>query len=57
MQKLRIAMLTHSVNPRDGVVHALQLAEALHDLGHDATLIAPAEPGKDFFVRFAAKPC
>ncbi len=49
MQKLKIAMLTHSVNPRGGVVHALQLAEALHDLGHDVTLIAPAEAGKDFY--------
>jgi glycosyltransferase-like protein len=49
MQTLKIAMLTHSVNPRGGVVHALQLAEALHDLGHDVTLIAPAEAGKDFF--------
>lgn len=49
MQRLRIAMLTHSVNPRGGVVHAMQLAEALQDLGHDVTLIAAAEPGKDFF--------
>lgn len=49
MTKLRIAMLTHSVNPRGGVVHAMQLAEALHDLGHDVTLIAAAEPGKTFF--------
>lgn len=49
MTTLKIAMLTHSVNPRGGVVHALQLAEALHDLGYDVTLIAPAEAGKDFF--------
>lgn len=49
MHTLKIAMLTHSVNPRGGVVHALQLAEALNDLGHDVTLIAPAEAGKDFF--------
>ncbi|WP_445369799.1 MSMEG_0565 family glycosyltransferase [Methylomonas sp. BW4-1] len=49
MTTLKIAMLTHSVNPRGGVVHALQLAEALHDLGHDVTLIAPAEAGKDFY--------
>jgi len=49
MQILRIAMLTHSVNPRGGVVHAMQLAEALQDLGHDVTLIAAAEVGKKFF--------
>ncbi|MBD9361019.1 MSMEG_0565 family glycosyltransferase [Methylomonas fluvii] len=49
MHRLRIAMLTHSVNPRGGMVHAMQLAEALQDLGHDVTLIAAAEPGKNFF--------
>ncbi|MEI8572286.1 MSMEG_0565 family glycosyltransferase [Methylomonas sp. LW13] len=49
MPRLRIAMLTHSVNPRGGVVHAMQLAEALQELGHDVTLIAAAEPGKKFF--------
>lgn len=49
MQQLKIAMLTHSVNPRGGVVHALELAEALHDLGLDVSLIAPAEAGKDLF--------
>ncbi len=49
MPRLRIAMLTHSVNPRGGVVHAMQLAEAMQDLGHDVTLIAAAEPGKNFF--------
>ena len=49
MSPLRIAILTHSTNPRGGVVHALELAEALHDLGHDVTLMAAAEPGKRFF--------
>ncbi len=49
MPRLRIAMLTHSVNPRGGVVHAMQLAEAMQDLGHDVTLIAAAEAGKNFF--------
>ncbi|QWF69772.1 MSMEG_0565 family glycosyltransferase [Methylomonas paludis] len=49
MQTLRIAILTHSVNPRGGVVHAMQLAEALQDLGHEVTLIAAAETGKSFF--------
>lgn len=45
----RIAILTHSTNPRGGVVHAMQLAEALCDMGEDATLLAPAVPGTDFF--------
>ena len=44
----RIAVLTHSTNPRGGVVHAMQLAEALHRQGHDVTLVAPALPGCDF---------
>ncbi len=45
----RIAILTHSTNPRGGVVHAMQLAEALCDRGEEATLIAPALPGQEFF--------
>jgi hypothetical protein len=43
---LRIAMLTHSVNPRGGVVHALQLAESLQAMGQDVTLFAPDARGK-----------
>jgi len=49
MSGLRIAMLTHSTNPRGGVVHALELSEALHALGQDVTLMAVDEAGKDFF--------
>ena len=45
----RIAILTHSTNPRGGVVHAMQLAEALCRQGVEATLIAPALPGQRFF--------
>ncbi|RZL03851.1 MAG: MSMEG_0565 family glycosyltransferase [Rubrivivax sp.] len=46
---LRIALLTHSVNPRGGVVHTLELAHALHDAGHRVTVMAPASPGQAFF--------
>jgi glycosyltransferase-like protein len=46
---LRIAMLTHSTNPRGGVVHALQLSEALTALGHDVVLHAPDSKGEGFF--------
>ncbi len=46
---LRIALLTHSVNPRGGVVHTVSLAEALHDQGHDVTVLAPATPGQTMF--------
>jgi glycosyltransferase-like protein len=46
---LRIAMLSHSTNPRGGVVHAMQLSEALVALGHEVVLHAPDVAGKGFF--------
>lgn len=46
---LRIALLTHSVNPRGAVVHTLELAAALHAGGHRVTVIAPAAPGERLF--------
>lgn len=48
-ERLRIALLTHSVNPRGGVVHTLELARALHERGHAVTVLAPAQPGQRFF--------
>jgi glycosyltransferase-like protein len=47
--KLRIAILAHSTNPRGGVVHALELGDALCRLGHDATVHAPDASGAGFF--------
>lgn len=49
--RLRIAMLTHSTNPRGGVVHAMHLSEALTALGHEVVLHAPDACGKGFFRR------
>jgi glycosyltransferase-like protein len=46
---LRIAMLAHSTNPRGGVVHAMQVAEALTALGHEVVLHAPDAKGAGFF--------
>lgn len=46
---LRIALLTHSVRARGGVVHTLELAEALVARGHRVTVIASAEPGEALF--------
>lgn len=46
---LRIGLLTHSINPRGGVVHTLELARALHEAGHAVTVMAPAAPGQSFF--------
>jgi len=46
---LRIAILAHSTNPRGGVVHALELGDALTRLGHDVTVHAPDASGQGFF--------
>ena len=46
---MRIALFTHSTNPRGGPVHALELAEALHDQGHETTVVAPDVEGRGFF--------
>ncbi|SFL98618.1 MSMEG_0565 family glycosyltransferase [Methylobacterium pseudosasicola] len=63
MTALRIAILTHSTNPRGGVAHCLALAEALCALGHEAVVHAPDPSGRGFFraaacptVSVAAKP-
>lgn len=46
---MRIALLTHSTNPRGGVVHALELAGALSSLGHHPTVHAPDPTSAGFF--------
>ena len=51
---LKIALLTHSVNPRGGVVHTLELGAALVAAGHEVTIFAPALAGQTFF---RATPC
>jgi glycosyltransferase-like protein len=48
-RRLRIAILAHSTNPRGGVVHALELADALTRLGHEAAVHAPDASGRGFF--------
>jgi glycosyltransferase-like protein len=48
-QALRIAILAHSTNPRGGVVHALELGDALFRLGHRPTVFAPDAAGAGFF--------
>jgi glycosyltransferase-like protein len=49
VRRLRIAILAHSTNPRGGVVHAIELADALTRLGHEAVVHAPDATGKGFF--------
>ena len=45
----RVALTTYSVKPRGGVVHTLELAEALQAAGVDVTVIAMGERGAGFF--------
>ena len=46
---VRVALLMHSLNPRGGVVHTLELADALVQLGHEVTVIAAGAPGQTLF--------
>jgi glycosyltransferase-like protein len=45
---LRVALFTYSTQPRGGVLHALALAEALCDAGHDAVLYALDDTARGF---------
>ncbi|HAX20307.1 MAG TPA: MSMEG_0565 family glycosyltransferase [Hydrogenophaga sp.] len=47
--RLSIGLLTHSVRARGGVVHTLELAQALVERGHAVTVMASAEPGEQLF--------
>jgi glycosyltransferase-like protein len=49
MSRLRVAMLTYSLRPRGGVVHALEVSEALARRGHDIELFALGRPHERFF--------
>ncbi|WP_158817191.1 MSMEG_0565 family glycosyltransferase [Methylocapsa sp. S129] len=46
---LRVAILAHSTNPRGGVVHALELGDALTRLGCEIVVHAPDVKGTGFF--------
>ena len=48
-RRVRIRLVTYSTKPRGGVVHALSLAEALGDRGHDVELWALSADGAGFF--------
>ena len=47
--RVRVAMLTYSVKPRGGVVHALEVAEALARRGHEVELFALARDDEELF--------
>lgn len=46
---LRVALTTYSVKPRGGVIHTLELAEALQAKGVDVTVVAMGDPAIGFF--------
>jgi glycosyltransferase-like protein len=48
LNPLRIALLTYSTKPRGSVVHTLELAEALHRLGHTVCVYALDKDGEGF---------
>ncbi|RDH76949.1 MSMEG_0565 family glycosyltransferase [Mycolicibacterium moriokaense] len=48
---MRVALITYSTKPRGGVVHTLNLAEALADLGVDVTVWSLARQGDRGFFR------
>ncbi len=45
---LRIALLTYSTKPRGSVIHTLELANALHRLGHGVQVFALDKDGQGF---------
>jgi glycosyltransferase-like protein len=45
---MRIALLTYSTKPRGSVIHTLELAEALHRLGHYVCIYALDKDGAGF---------
>lgn len=45
---MRIALLTYSTKPRGSVIHTLELADALHQQGHQVCVYALDKDGKGF---------
>lgn len=45
---MRIALLTYSTKPRGGVIHTMQLAEALNQLGLEVCIFALSKAGGQF---------
>jgi glycosyltransferase-like protein len=48
MKPLRIALFTYSTKPRGSVIHTLELADALYQLGHDVCIYALDKDGSGF---------
>ena len=48
MRSLKIALFTYSTKPRGSVIHTLELAQALHILGHQVCIYALSKDGYGF---------
>jgi glycosyltransferase-like protein len=44
-----VALLTYSTRPRGGVVHTVELAEALHDAGRPVHVVTLGDPDQGFY--------
>ncbi|TMD00988.1 MAG: MSMEG_0565 family glycosyltransferase [Chloroflexi bacterium] len=44
-----VALITYSTKPRGGVVHTVELAEALHAAGRDVHLVTLGDPDEGFY--------
>jgi len=49
-----VGLVTYSVKPRGGAVHTVALAEALHEAGYPARVIALGDPAVGFFRQVKA---
>ena len=54
---MKVALLTYSTKPRGSVIHTLELAQALHKLGHEPCVFALDKDGKGFHRDVAFKTC
>ncbi|MEO1404592.1 MAG: MSMEG_0565 family glycosyltransferase, partial [Cyanobacteria bacterium J06635_1] len=54
---LRIALLTYSTKPRGSVIHTLELANALYQLGHQPCVFALDKDGQGFPRQTAFQTC
>jgi glycosyltransferase-like protein len=54
---MKIALFTYSTKPRGSVVHTLELAEALTQLGHEVWVYALSKDGSSFDRPFAGHTC
>ena len=54
---MKIALFTYSTKPRGSVIHTLELAEALTQLGHEVWVYALSKDGSSFDRPFAGHTC